>query len=512
MTRISATNRKSLEFGLSNKIVIDTFSADGWTKSGSGTTGTWSVDSTDIYSGRNTLKLITAGTGTGSRDYASKIPSPIFKFDWDKHMVFELIAKVKDISNATRLLLDLYFEGSGSTNYYEITFEGTGNKWGLNNEYQIFRATLHQSFNSKVVGSCVKSIRLQVSDCGNPITVNFAELSYYTMPKRAYLVFTNDDGTKSGYNFMHSVMQPLGLVGSFFPSAENVISGQGGNSNYMNHADVLQLEADGFEVGVHGESGSIGKTGTTISFDAATKQIRDSANGLLTAGFLANQYIYVTGSTKNNGKYTITNAAAGAVTVLESLVNESAGATVALSSDGFEHYTSEQQLSDYIDYQKNYFINTIGVTSLMSTCAYPNGAIGKDSSSIPYAVCKNKFNICRVTHQSNTETLIPPDYFRIHAGYKMYWQSANSKDIINASIANLITTGGIGIIVSHDIKNSASDSYNYNLADATEIMNYISTLVSAGKLQVIKLGDIDKIAPIRTVATHRVAATHRVGI
>ncbi len=515
MTRTAATNRKNLEFSLDNKTVLDTFAADGWTKSGSGSPlGTWSVDTVDTYNGRNTLKLVTSGTGTGVRDYALKTLSSPINFDFVKDsLIFEMIVKVNDITKISRFYLDLFIGPATTTpNYYQITFESTGRKWGFNNEYEVFRGTFHNSMNSQAVSGNIKGIRIEVSDQATPITVNFAELSYYRMPsKRAYLVFTNDDGTKSGYDFMHSVMQPLGLTGTFFPSRENIASGEAGSSSYMNHANILQLESDGFEIGIHAESGNVSKTATTISFDSASKEIRDSGNGFVAAGFLAGQYALVTGSTKNNGSYFIESATAGVLKVIELLTDESAGSTVVINAEGFESYTSST-LGAHIDTQIAYLRDTVGVSSSLDTLAYPNGAYGKDSSSFPYTEVASRFRLARVTHEQNTECLVINDPLRVHAGKNMYFSSSNSVAAIKNSIANLISTGGVGVIVSHSIIEAVSSSYNYNLTDATTVMTYIKSLVDAGRLQVIKFGDIDKIAPVRSAATHRVAATNRVAI
>ncbi len=74
------------------------------------------------------------------------------------------------------------------------------------------------------------------------------------------------------------------------------------------------------------------KTATTISFAAGTKTISDSGNGFVTANFLQGTSITIAGSASNNGTFTIVSVAAGAIVVAESLVNESAGATVVMTT------------------------------------------------------------------------------------------------------------------------------------------------------------------------------------
>ena len=71
-------------------------------------------------------------------------------------------------------------------------------------------------------------------------------------------------------------------------------------------------------------------TSQTISFVATTKTISDTANQL---GFLqANDLIKISGAgvAGNNGIFSVASAAAGSVVVNETLVNESAGATVTI--------------------------------------------------------------------------------------------------------------------------------------------------------------------------------------
>ena len=71
-------------------------------------------------------------------------------------------------------------------------------------------------------------------------------------------------------------------------------------------------------------------TAATLSFTAATKTIADSAQGL--ARFQTGTRLQITGSTSNNGFYTVaTGGVAASLVVAETLVNEIAGASVTLS-------------------------------------------------------------------------------------------------------------------------------------------------------------------------------------
>lgn len=76
---------------------------------------------------------------------------------------------------------------------------------------------------------------------------------------------------------------------------------------------------------------------TTISFDSASKEIRDSANGL--ASFVVGTKVVITGTTSNNATKTITAVAAGALTVSETLTTEGAGAAVTLLTSNLQDPT-----------------------------------------------------------------------------------------------------------------------------------------------------------------------------
>ncbi len=75
---------------------------------------------------------------------------------------------------------------------------------------------------------------------------------------------------------------------------------------------------------------------TTLSWDAATRQLRDSANGFLLAGFRANDVVTVFGFTTaaNNGVFSVGTAEAGALTMVEeTMVDEAAGDTVTVRAN-----------------------------------------------------------------------------------------------------------------------------------------------------------------------------------
>ena len=72
------------------------------------------------------------------------------------------------------------------------------------------------------------------------------------------------------------------------------------------------------------------KAANTISFDNATSQIRDSGNGLLAAGFLVGDLVLAFGTANNNTTFTVTVAAAGALTVTPAPTTEAAGTIFAI--------------------------------------------------------------------------------------------------------------------------------------------------------------------------------------
>lgn len=71
---------------------------------------------------------------------------------------------------------------------------------------------------------------------------------------------------------------------------------------------------------------------STISFDNASGEIRDSGNALLTRGFLVGDKVYALGTTSNNTSFTVTAALAGALTVTPAPTDEVAGTVFALAA------------------------------------------------------------------------------------------------------------------------------------------------------------------------------------
>jgi len=72
----------------------------------------------------------------------------------------------------------------------------------------------------------------------------------------------------------------------------------------------------------------------TISFTASTQTIADSGSGFLAKRFKAGDTLTISGSTDNDGTYTISTIVAGSIVVIEDLVDEVAGATVTVDATG----------------------------------------------------------------------------------------------------------------------------------------------------------------------------------
>jgi hypothetical protein len=75
--------------------------------------------------------------------------------------------------------------------------------------------------------------------------------------------------------------------------------------------------------------------GTILSFDSVTKRITSSNTSVInftSLSFHAGQTITVSGSTSNNGTYTIVSVTSSYIEVVEALVTESAGASVTVTA------------------------------------------------------------------------------------------------------------------------------------------------------------------------------------
>lgn len=180
------------------------------------------------------------------------------------------------------------------------------------------------------------------------------------------------DGAGSGYVYAYTLPT----------TAENTIqtmSVEGGDNQEM----VKGTYAFAEEITISGKSGEGVKmsaslvmrqalpnklTASTLAFVAASKKITDSANGL--AGFTTGMRITVSGTTSNDGTYTVaTGGVAGEIVVSETLVNESAGTafTVAQTFTAVALATVEEILFQkgklYIDAVGG----TLGATQKSST-------------------------------------------------------------------------------------------------------------------------------------------------
>jgi len=75
----------------------------------------------------------------------------------------------------------------------------------------------------------------------------------------------------------------------------------------------------------------------TISFDNTSAEIRDSANGFVTAGFLKGDLIRVAGTASNNTTFTAVSVAAGVIVTTVAPTTEAAGTVFCLAAGTGTH-------------------------------------------------------------------------------------------------------------------------------------------------------------------------------
>jgi len=71
---------------------------------------------------------------------------------------------------------------------------------------------------------------------------------------------------------------------------------------------------------------------TTVSFDATSKEIRDSASGFDTAALCAGRKFTIAGSASNNNTFTVESITTGVIVVSETVVDEAAGASITITT------------------------------------------------------------------------------------------------------------------------------------------------------------------------------------
>lgn len=129
-----------------------------------------------------------------------------------------------------------------------------------------------------------------------------------------------------------------GLVSAYigFEAGTRQVSQQYANLINLRKGDVFSVSGSGTNNGVYTvEQGTEREravyAASTFSFDAATREVRDSANRL--GAFDAHDVVQVAGSSSNDGFYRVESASGDGskVIVLGTLVDEAAGASVTLS-------------------------------------------------------------------------------------------------------------------------------------------------------------------------------------
>ncbi|MBX3050801.1 MAG: hypothetical protein KF753_04965 [Caldilineaceae bacterium] len=121
-----------------------------------------------------------------------------------------------------------------------------------------------------------------------------------------------------------------------FEAGTRHLSEQAAKLINLRKGDTLRIAGSGTNDGVYTveqgtEQETASYTALTISFDAATREVRDSANGL--GAFDAHDMVLIAGSASNNGYQRIESSSADGskFVVVGTLTNEAAGATVTLS-------------------------------------------------------------------------------------------------------------------------------------------------------------------------------------
>lgn len=105
---------------------------------------------------------------------------------------------------------------------------------------------------------------------------------------------------------------------------QNQLNAMAGTSGIPSATNKFETEND--------TSNAATITAITLSFTASSKTIADSGSGFVTANFRPGDSIIVSGTSSNNGTYTIISVAAGAIVVAETLVNEIAGGSFTLTT------------------------------------------------------------------------------------------------------------------------------------------------------------------------------------
>lgn len=233
--------------------VIETFQVDDWSLVAGGN-GAKSIDTVDFVAGVQSLKLVTAGSGTGMSDYLSK--DIAFSMNTEKKQAYlEFDIKVTDAHNISRLYVHLY--SSIALNQYRYALiEATGTKMLPDGEWITVKVPAHSfdnyssGMNDVTIGWDFERIRIRMSDAGTPVTFRFNGIRMVEIEKRAIVLMSFDDSNKSTFTRALPIMTKYGIKGTSFNIKENV----GLSASYMTVADLLVLEGMGWTNGLHGQS------------------------------------------------------------------------------------------------------------------------------------------------------------------------------------------------------------------------------------------------------------------
>lgn len=116
---------------------------------------------------------------------------------------------------------------------------------------------------------------------------------------------------------------------------------------------------------------------TDISFDNVTGEIRSAASEFDTGALCAGRKLTITGSASNDGTYTVSSILAGAITTVEGVADEAAGATISVATvdDLIWDMLSQantNSLGGYTDWRIPNVTELFSITKMVSSAPFVN--------------------------------------------------------------------------------------------------------------------------------------------
>jgi hypothetical protein len=183
-------------------------------------------------------------------------------------------------------------------------------------------------------------------------------------------------------------------------------------------------------------------TASTISFTASSKTITDTTYGL--GRFVSGDIIIVSGSTSNDGYYTVDNADANnTITVTESLTDESASASITISQQaskaGGVSPDDDAMLEEYIEEASRWIDDYTGMT-FFAESETRSFVVGKDTEGSLLWLDKPLLSVTTLTNgdddviESTEYVLIeingpPYDQIKLRSDSSKSWQYTTGADV-----------------------------------------------------------------------------------